>query len=285
MSCMKSRNGSGSSAGACNGGNKGGGKAGPGEERKTTVGHDDSCGYCGKKGHWAHECRKKKCDEEAHAHVTVGEEDEQSILPAHDIVIDPSPTLVPAVAAIERRPIDIEEQRVFADLSSTKGNHHDRWVLDTGASKHMMGSKEIFAKLDSQDTGTVKFDDGSITNIEGRGSILLTCKNDAHHTLTRVYYIPRLRASIISVGQLHELGCHIAINEGILRIYNPSGHLLAKVTWDSCRLYHLTLGTPDVHGSATVRGGVVVARTFRPPQPQLTVATCMLEHGSGHAHA
>jgi hypothetical protein len=131
----------------------------------------------------------------------------------------------------------------------------------------------------------VKFDDGSITKIEGRGSIILTCKNDAHHTLTRVYYISRLRASIISVGQLHESGCHIAINEGILRIYNPSGHLLAKVTWDSCRLYHLTLGTPDVHGSTTVRGGVVVACTFRPPQPQLTVATCMLEHGSGHAHA
>jgi hypothetical protein len=241
MACMKSRNGSSFSAGACNGVNKGGGKAGPGEERKTTVGHDDSCGYCGKKGHWAHECRKKKCDEEAQTHVTVGEEDGQSLLPAHDIIIDPSPTLVLVVAAIERCPIDIEEQRVFADLSSTEGNHHDRWVLDTGASKHMTGSKEIFAELDSQDTDTVKFGDGSITKIEGRGSILLTCKNDTHHTLTRVYYIPRLRANIISVGQLHESGCRVTINEGILRIYNPSRHLLAKVTWDSYRLYHLTL--------------------------------------------
>jgi hypothetical protein len=146
----------------------------------------------------------------------VGREDEQSLLLANDIVFNLSPTLIPAVATIERCPIHIDEQRVFADLISTEGNHHDWWALDTGATNHMTGSREIFVELDSHVTGTVKFGDGSIMKIEGRGSILLTCKNITYCTLTGVYYIPRLTPSIISVSQFDESGCHIAINKGIL---------------------------------------------------------------------
>jgi hypothetical protein len=67
MAHMKSRDGSGSSTG---GGNKGGDKnkddkASTLGERESTAGRDDTCGYSGKKVHWAHMCRKKKHDEEA----------------------------------------------------------------------------------------------------------------------------------------------------------------------------------------------------------------------------
>jgi hypothetical protein len=56
-----------------------------------------------------------------------------------------------------------------------------------------------------------------------------------------VYYISRLKASVISIGQLNESDCHIAINGGILCVYDQSEHLLAKVMWDDSRLYHLML--------------------------------------------
>lgn len=41
----------------------------------------DKCKYCGKKGHWARECHKKKRDEEAHL-VQIGDDEEPSLLMA-----------------------------------------------------------------------------------------------------------------------------------------------------------------------------------------------------------
>jgi hypothetical protein len=94
MARMKSQDGSGSSTGAHRGGASGGsgknrgGKQSTGGERKSSAGRDDKCAYCGKKGHWVRECWKKKRDEEAQANVAQGEEEEQSLLLAHDIVIN-----------------------------------------------------------------------------------------------------------------------------------------------------------------------------------------------------
>jgi hypothetical protein len=42
-----------------------GGKLKLGRRKATKVGHVNTCAYCGKKGHWAKECRKKKRDEDA----------------------------------------------------------------------------------------------------------------------------------------------------------------------------------------------------------------------------
>jgi hypothetical protein len=41
----------------------------------------------------------------------------------------------------------------------------------------MTESWDIFVELDSKIYGTIKFGDGSITKIEGQGSIILTCKD------------------------------------------------------------------------------------------------------------
>jgi hypothetical protein len=158
---------------------------------------------------------------------------------AHSVVLNPRP---PASSTPPpRHAIHIHEQKVFTDLGSGEQQDHGRWVLDTGATNHMTGSKEIFAKLDTQIYGTVKFGDGSITNIEGQGTIILTCKNGEHRALTGVYYIPRLKASILSIGQLDETGCRVNINGCILRIFNQHGVLLAKVARDNSRLYYLDL--------------------------------------------
>jgi hypothetical protein len=68
--------------------------------------------------------------------------------------------------------IHIVEEKVFTVLSDESGKDPSRWVLDTGASNHMMGSLEAFASIDAGTTGTVRFGDGSIVRIEGRGTIL-----------------------------------------------------------------------------------------------------------------
>ena len=92
----------------------------------------------------------------------------------------------------------------------------------------MTGSKEAFYELDDV-TGTVKFGDSSRVAIRGRDTIIFRSQNGEHHTLMDVYYIPQLRSSIVSIGQLNERGCEVLIESGILKIRDQERRLLAKV--------------------------------------------------------
>ena len=56
-----------------------------------------------------------------------------------------------------------------------------------------------------------------------------------------VYYIPQLRSSIISIGQLDERGCEVLIKCGILKIQDRERRLLVKVKRSHNRLYLLNL--------------------------------------------
>ena len=120
------------------------------------------------------------------------------------------------------------------------GEQEQRWYLDSGASNHMTGSKAAFSELDDDVTDTVKFGDDSRVAIRGRGTIIFRCQNGEHHALTDVYYIPQLRSSIISIGQLDERGSEVLIKDGVLRIRDWEQRLLAKVKRSRNWLYLLT---------------------------------------------
>ena len=92
------------------------------------------------------------------------------------------------------------------------------WYLNTGATHHMTGRREFFSELDSGVRGSVKFGDASAVEIKGVGSVVFTAKTGEHRLLTGVYYIPALRNSIISLGQLDENGSSVEIEHGVLRI-------------------------------------------------------------------
>ena len=56
-----------------------------------------------------------------------------------------------------------------------------------------------------------------------------------------VYYIPQLRSSIISIGQLDERGSKVLVKDDVLRIRDREQRLLAKVKRSQNRLYLLNL--------------------------------------------
>ena len=95
------------------------------------------------------------------------------------------------------------------------GEQEQRWYLDSGISNHMTGSKAAFSELDDNVTDTVKFGDGSRVTIRGHSTIIFRCQNGEHRALTDVYYIPQLRSSIISIGQLDERGSEVLIKDGV----------------------------------------------------------------------
>lgn len=110
--------------------------------------------------------------------------------------------------------IDIMEERVFAHLGPNTEPQPDRWVLDIGATNHMVGARSTFFELDGNVHSTVCFGDGSVAKIKGSGTVIFTCKNGEHRALIGVYYLPRLTANIISIGQLDEAGCRIEPKHG-----------------------------------------------------------------------
>jgi hypothetical protein len=77
--------------------------------------------------------------------------------------------------------------------------------------------------------------------IKGVDSVIFAAESSEHRLLTGVYYIPTLRKSIISLGQLDESGSRVEIKDGVMRIWDRHRRLLAKVTRGTNRLYVLNV--------------------------------------------
>ena len=92
----------------------------------------------------------------------------------------------------------------------------------------------------------MRFGDGSHVAIEGIGSVVLQSKNDGHKVLTEVYYIPKLKSNIVSLGQLEEGGCKVVLENGFCSVFDVERSLLARAPRVGNRLYLLKvqLATP-----------------------------------------
>jgi hypothetical protein len=90
----------------------------------------------------------------------------------------------PVVAHVHPSAVHLDEGKLFIQLGENGGGDGARWTLDSGATNHMTSVRTTFAEIDLRVHGTVRFGDGSVTNIEGRGTILIKCKTDRHKALT-----------------------------------------------------------------------------------------------------
>ena len=203
---------------------------------------DDTCRNCGRRGHWAKDCWKPKRNGNRAYLAQAEEDDEepallmaqvsettpalaltvqqseapghvmkvqQSDAPAAAMVVQQSVAPAPAIVLKdmstppEQAPLHIDEPKAKAYLGTSSDDERlEGWYLDTGATNHMTGRGDAFAEIDRTVTGTVRFGDGSVVEIKGVGTIIFAGRNGEHKALSGVYYIPRLKNSIISIGQL-----------------------------------------------------------------------------------
>jgi hypothetical protein len=201
------------------------------------------CYNCNKyAGHFSRDCKEPRRERKERANLAQEEEKKEvALLMARHYEI--------TVVSQEAAPVEhvlLNERRSSATATPQAGHCDTAWFLDSGASNHMCGRHEFFSELDTNVRGNVKLGDDSSVQIEGRGTILFTCKNGEHLTLSEVYFIPRLCSSILSLGQLDELGYDAHIRHGWLQLRDPYGGLLARVQRNHGRLYvlHLALAWP-----------------------------------------
>lgn len=114
--------------------------------------------------------------------------------------------------------IHLSKERDSVQLGPKVDRDCKRCMLDIGATNHMTGSCSVFAELDADICETVRFGDGSMVRIEGCDSVLYIGRTGEYRVLIGVYFIPRLTANIISIGQLDEVGYDIHTGGGVMRI-------------------------------------------------------------------
>jgi hypothetical protein len=107
----------------------------------------------------------------------------------------------------------------------------------------MIGRRELFTDLDCNICGSVRIGDASKVEIHDIESIVFEAKNGEHRVLHDVYFIPALRNSIMSLGQLDQRGSKVEIEDGVLRIWYQHHRLLVKVQCGANHLYILHLNT------------------------------------------
>jgi len=229
----------------------GGDKAGAaGGERRAN--RDDTCLNCNGAGHWARDCphpRRDRGQDHGGAANVAEAEDDHALFLAHGFLemdAEAYSGKVPASSFYAKNAdLDLHEPKAsaFLDIGSGVGDKLDGWYLDSGATHHMTGRRELFTDLDTTARGTVRFGDESKVEIHGVGSIIFEAKNGEHRVLHGVYYIPALRNSIMSLGQLDEGGSKVVIDHGVLRIWDQHKRLLVKVRRCANRLYILHIKT------------------------------------------
>jgi len=132
-----------------------------------------------------------------------------------------------------------EEEILLMAIAESKEVKKNEWFLDSGCSNHMSGNKGWFSELDENFRGKVKLGNDTHIAVMGKGSIRMKV-NGLMHIVTHVYYVPKLKNNLLSIGQLQEKGLSIKIQNNTCTITHPEKGEICEVQMNASRMFVLT---------------------------------------------
>ena len=134
-----------------------------------------NCWVCGKAGHKAQECHHRK---------------DQTVTRTNQAHVHEFDDNLVAV---------VTETNM---VSNVKG-----WWIDTGATRHICGDKNLFSEYKHMDDGEKLYmGNSSASNVEGKGNVLLKFTYGKVVTLTDVLHVPEIRKNLVSGPILSKKG-------------------------------------------------------------------------------
>ena len=89
------------------------------------------------------------------------------------------------------------------------------WYLDSGASFHMTGDKNLFSALEEKDLKMhIEMGDDWRYSVLGVGTVAFQRENGAPLTLTDVMYVLGLKKNLVSVVMLEDKGYDVVFSKG-----------------------------------------------------------------------
>eukprot|EP00253_Pinus_taeda_P009942 PITA_09942 len=87
--------------------------------------------------------------------------------------------------------------------------------LDSGASFHMNGDKNVFSALEEKDLKMhIEMDDDERYSVLGVGTVAFQREHGAPITLTNKMYVPELKKNLVSVVMLEDKGYDVVFSKG-----------------------------------------------------------------------
>ncbi|GMI72561.1 hypothetical protein HRI_000925400 [Hibiscus trionum] len=138
------------------------------------------CYVCGKPGHYAHQCRHRKGRHENPAQSNV------NLVEADEIIV--------AV---------VSQANIVTNMTE--------WVIDSGATRHIRGNKNVFTSYTPIKEGeeSVYLGDSRTTSVLGKGKVMLKLTSGKTLALSDVFYVPDIRINLVSVALLGKAGIKI----------------------------------------------------------------------------
>eukprot|EP00253_Pinus_taeda_P018459 PITA_18459 len=151
--------------------------------------YEKKCYYCGKTGHIQRDCYYKKQADEARR---------RQVNPKHRGYF------------VEEEDFSHEFRLFTVDCALSASNEDDIWYVDSGASSHMTGNKEIFDSLEEIINGSkIYLGDDNGYQIKGHGAISVKLPNGKISHLSNVLYVPGIKKNLISVSMMADQDMHV----------------------------------------------------------------------------
>eukprot|EP00253_Pinus_taeda_P006182 PITA_06182 len=119
----------------------------------------------------------------------------------------------------------------------------DIWFLDSGCSNHMTGNIALFSALDKNMKSEVTLGTDSKVYVMGKGEVKIFTKQGERKTIADVYYVPRMRCNLLSIGQLVQKGYNVYFVNDVCTIMDiaPSKRCIAEVKMTRNRMFPLRI--------------------------------------------
>ncbi|KAL4295748.1 hypothetical protein GQ457_12G010900 [Hibiscus cannabinus] len=114
----------------------------------------------------------------------------------------------------------------------------DEWFLDSGCSNHICNKKDYFADLNEEFVDNVKLGNNASLAVKGKGNVRLQIYNNIH-VITEVFYVPKLKNNLLSLGQLQEKGLVVLIQHNHCKVHHSEKGVIIQYVMSSNRIFKI----------------------------------------------